>query len=196
MAVMKRVTAILISLAMTMLLCTPAYAAEFVDDEYVQILNEINEEYHTDIGYGYVDKEKVSLDEYREFMETVAQYSAETDEAIRKRHNNMEVLNAGIALASTQRTATADVWGSWASSFAVTATYTVNGNKIVSLQSAKVKNKNILGFLYTANAGSPTSSIIDSGRTLTVTFYGTVRSIEGAISATNVKLYTEFTAST
>lgn len=64
MAVMKRMTAILISLVMTMLLCTPAYAAEFVDDEYVQILNEINEEYHTDIGYGYVDKEKVSVDEY------------------------------------------------------------------------------------------------------------------------------------
>lgn len=166
-------------------------------DPYAAAVNEINDKYDTELGVGEFDHSKVALDEFYQIIEEEAQRQAALEAAINSRHFNTESLNAGdgIMAIAASKSATKDAWG-YETQYSITANYTVNGNKITGFQNAYVSSKNLLFFQFVANSGYPVTSIIDSGRTLTVTFVGThfLVGTSEIIPILNTKLYAEFTA--
>lgn len=188
---MKKVICALYVILCSFLLSIPVHAAEA--DPYLQVLQQINATYGTDLQFDYVDKQAISIEEYQTFIESIAQRSAEAEASISTR----QLVNSVDELSLTYsgiKTVTKDVWGGWASVFSITATYSVNENRISEFNNASINNKQPLSYKYKPDSTLPKTSTIDAGRTLTVTFTGTIQNTEGTISASNVKLYTEFSA--
>ena len=195
---MKKLSKVIIGILGMVLVAfigTKANAEELMNDtEYRMILESINKEYGTEIGYYPVDIEKISLTEYEEIARELAISQSELEKMIATRqiYDYKDDRTSNIAaLTSTTKTVNQDVWH-YENTAYITATYTVNGNVISSPSGISVHIKPaaaILGVSYTPNIGYPTTAITDGGRTLTVTYYGTY--VSGA-TFTNIKFYTEF----
>lgn len=168
-------------------------AAGSSDDAYKNILNEINEEYGLDIGYSPVDASAISLDTYEHTVRSVAIQQKELNDFIVQRQEHPLSEISTYAEPRATKTITKDVWN-YETTFEINATYDVNGNSISNPRSISVSRKlgaTLNGIFYSPNSGSPSTKIIDSGRTLTVTYLGTWSTIDG-LSLANVKFYTEF----
>lgn len=193
---MKKILNALLLIVLTSAFAVPVYAAEpSVADPYKAVLEQINAEYGTDLEYIPVTSDTATVEEYEAFVKMVAANSVRTENEIENRAVCLPDLNENaIATMSSSKSVTHDTWGSWATSFSITASYNVEGNKISAFNNAYVNNKVPVLYFFQKDAGYPTHSIIDSGRTLAVTFYGTVYDSKLQFSVGNVKLYAEFNA--
>ncbi len=195
---MKKILNALLLIALTLFFTTPVYAAETnaaEPDPYQAVLEQINSEYGTDLEYIPVTSDKATIEEYEAFVRMVASNSARTEDEIENRTVFLPDSNENaLATMSGSKSVTHDTWGSWATSFSITASYNIDGNKISAFNDAYVNNKVPVLYFFQKDAGYPTHSIIDSGRTLAVTFYGTVYESNLQFSIGNVKLYAEFNA--
>lgn len=171
------------------------WAGEPRDAEYRKIMQEINEEYNLNLGYVEIDPEAISLSEYEDILREVASDQKELYDLIAQREEHLvsEQSIEGFAMAAVTKTVTKGVLGGYENMFEVTATYDVSGTTISNPRSIKLSATmaaSALRFRYSPNSGYPTTSIIDSGRTLAVTYYGTFSTPEFTVS--NVLFYTEF----
>lgn len=165
------------------------------DNEYRNVLDEINNEYGLEIGYGSVDINEVSLEEYKAYVEQVAIQQKELKELIdnRSSFDSDERINQFRGT----RTVSKAVWGVYDDSFKIQATFDVNGMIISNPRDFSIQ-RTLLAIIgqeyFDPNQGSPTSAIIDSGRTLAVTYVGTyhAHSSGGSVVLTNITMYTEF----
>lgn len=146
----------------------------------------INEKYGQEIGVESVDTSKVSIEEFEAMATSLAIQQRELKECIRNRETYVPKGMGLFSTLSTTKTVSNPSWQSDA--YTITATYDVNGTFISNPRDIKISARGIM--TYTCNHGSPTTSIIDSGRTLTVSAYGTVQG--GGATFTNVYVYTEF----
>ncbi len=170
--------------------------------QYRNALIKINHEYGTNIEFGSVDTTKVSLSDYETTAREIAAEQKALEEYIHNRntYKGKQFYFDTFAKAKKKtKTVTKDASG-W-NGFKISATYDVTGTKISNPRSIKVKQRvPLLSDDFTPYSG-PSSKIIDSGRTLTVTFVGSVWRTErdhqtGATSNytefKNIKLYSEF----
>lgn len=169
----------------------PIQAAEV--NPYAQVLQRTNDVYATDLKFDYVDENVVSVDEFQRFVESVAEYSASTGDSAEYRQS-ADLADVMTSSNTEIKSSTKDVWGGWSNAFSISAEYAVNGNRIAEFRSASVNNKQPLIYRYAPNSGTPVTTIVDSGRTLTVAFNGSVQNAEDTISVSNVKLYAEFSS--
>lgn len=166
--------------------------ASGTENKYKETLEEINETYDLDLEYCPIDTSKVSIEEYRNVVEQVAIQQRDLKEMIEKRASQ----DNSDRLISTRetKTVTKSVWQDGLSgSFKITATYDVNGMIISNprdISYHRTLSAIILGINYSPYPGYPTTNILDTGRTLSVTYYGVY--IAGNTSVGNTMLYTEF----
>ena len=189
---MKKIVTLVMAFMLLFSFSATAMAASTNDAEYKQVLNEINEEYGLNLGYSPVDTSVISLSKYEETVRSVAIQQKELNDFIAQRQEHPLSEISTFAAANTSKTITKDVW-SYETTFEITATYDVDGHFISNPRSISVNRKLgaiLNGIYYSANNGYPTTDIIDSGRTLTVTYYGTWSG--AGINLPNTKFYTEF----
>lgn len=164
------------------------------DAEYRLILDEINEEYGVNIGFVSVNASEVSLIEYENAARKLAVQQKQLYNMIESRLEYQVVVDGSErdGLRST-KTKDSDVWN-WEGVAYITATYDVNGTRISNPRgiSEHIKlTSMLLGITYVPYSGYPTTNIVDSGRTLTVTYRGTYFDGVGD-TFSNVLFYTEF----
>lgn len=187
---MKKIICFALAAVMLFNFSTTAVAAEVSsNDRYVEVLSEINEEYGQELVLQNVDPSKISLEEFEVLMRDLAIQQKELKEYIANREEYIsDRTNLNFARSSS-KTVKKDCWN--ADSFYMTATYDVNGTQISNPRNITIGTSIPFGY-YTCNVGYPTTQIIDSGRTLTVTAYGTYNNNFAGIHVSNFHLYTEF----
>ena len=162
------------------------------ENMYKEVLEEINDTYGLDLEYCPVDTSKVSIEEYRNVVEQVAIQQRDLKNMIEKR-SSLDSSNREILTRET-KTITKSVWQENLSGyFKITATYDVNGMNVSNPRNiyySRTFAAIYLGIDFSPYPGYPTTSIIDSHRTLGVTYKGVY--IAGNTSLGNVTLYTEF----
>lgn len=171
--------------------CITATAAPSNDTAYRNILNSINTEYGLNIGYGSVNADKISVDEYEQLVRQIASEQRELNDMIAERATYPLSNATTLIEPRASKTVTKDVWN-YETTFAITATYDVNGTAISNARSISIDRKLgaiLNGITYHPSSG-PTTQLLDSGRTLSVTYYGTWWTAE--VQLHNIKFYTEF----
>lgn len=189
---MKKLFSLVLSTVLLLSMSLTAFAAPSSDSAYREILETVNAEYGLNLEFGSVNTATVSLTEYESTVRTVALEQKLLNELIAQRKEHPLSNDAPFAEARASKTVTKDVWN-YTTTFTMTATYDVNSNSISNPRSFSVNRKVgavLNGIYYTPNNGSPSTSIIDSGRTLAVTYYGTWYTKE--ITLANTKFYSEF----
>ena len=192
---MRKIVGLLLTFTLFFTIGMTAVAAPAVEDEYREILADVNEEYGVELGYGAVDVSKVSLEEYEEFVRSVAQQQKELAELIANREENQGT-DETVSLASTvlRKTVIRPVWGTYAAYFDIQAGYTVTDDRITAVNSLMlIRNDEgyYEGYTYQTYDNYPTYHITDSGRTLQAIFYGTLKK-NLIIQIENVQMYSEF----
>lgn len=190
---MKKIISIISILAIFLATSTTTLAKTPDDAAYREIMQKINEEYNLDLGYVEVDSDVISLGEYEAELRSLAIQQKEVNDMIAQRrvYQGSEKYRAR---AVTSKTVEKAVWGGYSYQFKIKATYDVSGTTISNPRAISISRTLAAAASdldYTPNIGSPTTDIIDSGRTLTVTYYGAYTA-GGRLIAANVKLYTEF----
>ena len=187
---MKKIISLALMAVMLVGFNITVFAAEESSiDPYVQVLAEINEEYGQQLILQDVDASKISLEEFEVLMRDMAAQQKELKEYVANREEYIsDGVNTNLAR-STTKTVEQECWND--SSFYVKATYDVNGTHISNPRNISVGSSIPFG-TYTCNVGYPTTQIIDSGRTLTVTAYGTFDNYFAGVHISNVYVYTEF----
>lgn len=160
-----------------------------VDSEYENILNSINAEFGLDIGYGSVDSEKISLDQYEALTRKVAKQQRELLDYIEsnKNTNNKFKDSKNLIQARITKTRTSGVWG-YESTFKITATYDVNGNQVSNI--SKLSLSIVSSTAKLISTSSPSITKIDGGRTYGVEYIADI--MLSGIQFKDISLYTEF----
>lgn len=183
----------LMGIIISLFMGTGVYAEEVYDDSaYKIVLEKINEEYGTHIGYITVDPNEINLIEYESEARKVAEEQVIMYQMIASRVECAapEFL-PNIYNTRLTKTRDSDVWNYETRVF-ITATYDVSGTTISNPRNISYTLKPLailLGVNYTPDSGYPTTTIIDSGRTLGVIYIGTLHS-GGDFG--NTLFYTEF----
>lgn len=163
-------------------------AAEVVpNDPYQTVLMSINEEYGLQLGYEPVNPEKTSLEEYEKMARSLAISQKELEEYIANREEYVGKGIPSMARSST-KTVTKDCWSPYDNYFTMTATYDVNGTAISNPRDIHVNDKSLVA--HFSSYAQPSTDIIDSKRTLAVTFVGEYHMMGSHISG--IKVYCEF----
>lgn len=184
---MKKIFSLALMVAVMLNFTVTAFAAEESSVvSYNKVLAEINEEYGQEIGIESVDISQVSIEEFENIARSLAVQQKMLKEYVANREN---YISNGIDLYSTTSVSKTVSKPSWQSDdYIITATYDVSGTRISNPRNIKIDVSGIL--YYICNHGYPVTDIIDSGRTLTVSAYGTVQG--GGVTFTNIYVYTEF----
>lgn len=186
---MKKIISLVLSMVFFISINCTAFAADSPEIPYQNILYNINRNYGLNLEYESVDTSKVSLEEYEQFVTSVAIQQKKLYQLILQRElYSLKGLNISVEPRAS-KTITKDTW-QYGDAFSISATYDVNGVVISNPRNISINEKKWPVVRYTPNAGSPTTNIIDSGRTLTVKYYGTYTAID--VSVSNVQLYAEF----
>lgn len=189
----KMFSSVLLGLIMILSFGVVVCAKDITDDsEYRLLLDNINKQYGTDIGYYPIDPSKISLAEYEDAARKIAESQRDLELMILSRtsqYDSNDIISDNLR---STKTKDKDVWNyeNWAY---ITATYDVNSNVISNPRNISIHMKPAaiaLSVSYSPNIGYPTTSIIDGGRTLAVTYYGTLNN--SGISFSNIKFYTEY----
>lgn len=185
---MKKYLCIVMTMFLLLGQNTVALAAESTAyDPYQALLVEINEEYGLQLGYVPVDSGKVSLEEYERTARSIAASQKELEEYIANREEYFGEGNPFL-LRSSSKTVTKDCWGERGNSLTMTATYDVNGTTISNPRNIFVNSK-VFGIWFSSYA-NPITSILDSGRTLAVSYTGDHHVLD--MTFTEVTVYCEF----
>lgn len=187
---MKKIISLTLAAVMLFSFSTTALAKEESPiDLYVKVFAEINEEYGLQMGLQEVDTSKISLEEFEILVRDVAIQQKELKEYIANREEYIS--NGGNSFLARSSTKTVKKNCVNNDNFYMKVTYDVNGNQISNPRSIVI-GSNVLLTTYTCNNGYPVTQIIDAGRTLTISSYGTWYDVVSKVSFTNIYLYTEF----
>lgn len=162
------------------------------ENEYIQIWEDINDEYNLNMPLHYVHENKISIEEFkskaREIIEAereLLDYLAQIEETS---YHSENIVQPYAAVTKTRTKPTF----SFPNHILIQATYTVNNNRISSVSSSSLKYTNTALFsnTYLTNISSPTYSYIDASRAVSVKY--TAKIHFDSIFGTTTTLYTEF----
>ena len=144
-------------------------------DQYQMVWKELNAKYGMDLPLDYVNKDEISLDQFKVKAEEFIKHERDTQNYIKKRLINNIMESNTLNVLSTRSTKTVtykkdcDALGQY---FKIKATYTINGKKIVRAKSSSIIYKAGANAdnVYLTNVGKVQYSCLDSMRTLGVKY--------------------------
>ena len=165
-------------------------------DQYQMVWKELNAKYGMDLPLDYVNKDEISLDQFKVKAEEFIKHERDTENYIKERidDNIMEsdVLNLSLNTRSTKSVTYKKDCKGLGQYFKIKATYTINGKKIVKAKRSSIIYKTAANVanVYLTNIGKAQYSYLDSMRTLAVKYQAKVH-FDSAFGSTGT-LYAEF----